>query len=88
MGIHHPTRASSDRSCPRTSPGSRSRRSLRRRASPSWYFPAVTLIFHRARSGAYATEVPAIGPLGLEYLDPIGDPRNGRVLSATRVMTT
>jgi hypothetical protein len=29
-----------------------------------------------AVSGAYVTQVTAIGPLGLEYLDPIDDPRN------------
>ena len=31
--------------------------------------------FHWARSGEYVTQVSAIGPLGLEYLDPKDDPR-------------
>jgi quercetin dioxygenase-like cupin family protein len=31
--------------------------------------------FHWARSGEYVTQVSAIGPLGLEYLDPLDDPR-------------
>lgn len=33
--------------------------------------------FHWARSGEYVTQVTAIGPLGLEYIDPASDPRNG-----------
>jgi hypothetical protein len=32
--------------------------------------------FHWAKSGAYVTQVSAIGPLGLDYLDPVDDPRN------------
>ena len=32
--------------------------------------------FHWARSGEYVTQVTAIGPLGLDYVDPAGDPRN------------
>lgn len=31
--------------------------------------------FHWAKSGEYITQVTAIGPLGLEYLDPVDDPR-------------
>ena len=31
--------------------------------------------FHWAKSGEYVTQVTAIGPLGLEYLDPDDDPR-------------
>jgi quercetin dioxygenase-like cupin family protein len=31
--------------------------------------------FHRAKSGEYITQVTAIGPLGLDYLDPANDPR-------------
>jgi hypothetical protein len=31
--------------------------------------------FHCARSGEYVTQVTAIGPLGLDYLDPNDDPR-------------
>ena len=38
--------------------------------------PSGTPHFHWAKSGAYVTQVSAIGPLGLEYLDPIDDPRN------------
>ncbi|MDF2810392.1 MAG: hypothetical protein K0S56_1423, partial [Microvirga sp.] len=32
--------------------------------------------FHWAKSGEYVTQVSAIGPLGLEYLDAHDDPRN------------
>jgi quercetin dioxygenase-like cupin family protein len=32
--------------------------------------------FHWAKSGEYVTQVTAIGPLGLAYLDPVDDPRN------------
>ncbi len=32
--------------------------------------------YHWARSGEYITQVTAIGPLGLEYVDPAEDPRN------------
>jgi len=32
--------------------------------------------FHWARSGEYVTQVSAIGPLGLAYIDPADDPRN------------
>jgi quercetin dioxygenase-like cupin family protein len=32
--------------------------------------------FHWAKSGEYVTQVTAIGPLGLEYLNPKDDPRN------------
>jgi len=31
--------------------------------------------FHWAKSGGYITQVTAIGPLGLEYLDLADDPR-------------
>lgn len=31
--------------------------------------------FHWARSGEYVTQVSAIGPLGLDYVDPGDDPR-------------
>jgi quercetin dioxygenase-like cupin family protein len=33
--------------------------------------------FHWAKSGEYVTQVTAIGPLGLEYMDPTDDPRGG-----------
>ena len=39
--------------------------------------PGGTPHFHWAKSGEYVTQVSAIGPLGLEYLDPADDPRNG-----------
>lgn len=39
--------------------------------------PGNTSHFHWARSGEYVTQVTAIGPLGLEYVDPKDDPRNG-----------
>src|SRR5262249_52329512 len=37
--------------------------------------PANTSHFLWAKSGEYATQVSAIGPLVLEYLDPADDPR-------------
>ena len=37
--------------------------------------PANTSHFHWARFGEYVTQVTAIGPLGLEYLDLGNDPR-------------
>jgi quercetin dioxygenase-like cupin family protein len=37
--------------------------------------PGNTPHFHRAKSGEYITQVYAIGPLGLEYLDKQFDPR-------------
>src|SRR3984893_18624661 len=37
--------------------------------------PGETWHFHWAKSGEYVTQVTAIGPLGLEYLDPGDDPR-------------
>jgi quercetin dioxygenase-like cupin family protein len=39
--------------------------------------PGDTSHFHWARSGGYVTQVSAIGPLGLDYLNPKDDPRNG-----------
>jgi quercetin dioxygenase-like cupin family protein len=39
--------------------------------------PGGTAHFHWARSGEYVSQVNAIGPLGLEYLNPDDDPRNG-----------
>ena len=38
--------------------------------------PGGTPHFHWARSGEYVTQVSAIGPLGLEYLDAADDPRS------------
>src|ERR1700722_12791920 len=38
--------------------------------------PGDTAHFHWARSSEYVTQVTAIGPLGLEYLDAKDDPRN------------
>jgi quercetin dioxygenase-like cupin family protein len=37
--------------------------------------PGDTPHFHWAKSGEYVTQVTAIGPLGLEYIDPKDDPR-------------
>jgi quercetin dioxygenase-like cupin family protein len=37
--------------------------------------PGDTHHFHWAKSGEYVTQVTAVGPLGLEYLDPGDDPR-------------
>jgi len=38
--------------------------------------PGNTSHFHWAKSGEYVTQVTAMGPLGLEYLDSGDDPRN------------
>jgi uncharacterized RmlC-like cupin family protein len=38
--------------------------------------PGGTPHFHWARSGEYVTQVTAIGPISLEYLNPDDDPRN------------
>jgi len=37
--------------------------------------PGNTPHFHWAKSGEYITQVTAIGPLGLEYINPKDDPR-------------
>ena len=37
--------------------------------------PGETSHFHWAKSGEYVTQVNAIGPLGLEYVDDDDDPR-------------
>ena len=37
--------------------------------------PGDTPHFHWAKSGEYITQVMAIGPLGLDYMDPDDDPR-------------
>jgi len=37
--------------------------------------PGNTSHFHWAKAGEYVTQVTAIGPLGIEYLDPGDDPR-------------
>ena len=39
--------------------------------------------FHWAKSGEYVTQVSAIGPLGLAYVDPKNDPRNTAQPSST-----
>ena len=41
--------------------------------------PGDTPHFHWAKSGEYVTQVTAIGPLGLEYLDAADDPRKASV---------
>ena len=38
--------------------------------------PGGTHHFHWAKSGEYVTQVTAIGPLGLDYINPSDDPRN------------
>ena len=38
--------------------------------------PGGTRHFHWAKSGTYVTQVSAVGPLGLEYIDPTDDPRS------------
>jgi hypothetical protein len=37
--------------------------------------PGNTWHFHWAKSGEYVTQVTAIGPLGMEYMNPKDDPR-------------
>ena len=32
--------------------------------------------FHWAKSGEYITQITALGPLGMFYVDPVNDPRN------------
>lgn len=38
--------------------------------------PSGQAHFHWAKSGEYITQVSAIGPLGLAYIDPANDPRS------------
>jgi hypothetical protein len=38
--------------------------------------PGNTSHFHWAKAGDYTTQVTAIGPLGLEYINSEGDPLN------------
>jgi quercetin dioxygenase-like cupin family protein len=38
--------------------------------------PGDTPHFHWAKSGEYVTQVTALGPISLHYLDPREDPRN------------
>jgi quercetin dioxygenase-like cupin family protein len=38
--------------------------------------PGGTAHFHWARSGEYVTQVTAIGPISLEYVDPDDDPEH------------
>ena len=40
--------------------------------------PGNTPHFHWAKSSEYIAQVSAIGPLGLHYVNPKDDPRNGR----------
>jgi hypothetical protein len=40
--------------------------------------PGRTPHFHWAQSGEYVSQVSAIGPLGLEYVNPTDDPRTQR----------
>ena len=40
--------------------------------------PGNTSHFHWAKSGEYVSQVTAIGPLGLEYINSNDDPRNAR----------
>jgi len=40
--------------------------------------PGNTSHFHWARSGEYITQVSAMGPLGMEYLNAKDDPRNNK----------
>jgi quercetin dioxygenase-like cupin family protein len=38
--------------------------------------PGNTSHFHWAKAGEYVTQVSAIGPLGISYVNPADDPRN------------
>jgi hypothetical protein len=38
--------------------------------------PGGTPHFHWAKSGGYVTQVTAIGPISLDYVNPADDPRN------------
>jgi hypothetical protein len=38
--------------------------------------PSGTRHFHWAKSGEYVTQVTAVGPISLEYVDPSDDPQN------------
>jgi quercetin dioxygenase-like cupin family protein len=44
--------------------------------------PGGTPHFHCAKSGEYVTQVTAIGPISLEYVDPEHDPRKDRATSS------
>jgi quercetin dioxygenase-like cupin family protein len=46
--------------------------------------PGNTYHYHWAKSGEYVTQVTANGPLGLEYLNSIDDPRNSSVAPQAR----
>ncbi len=50
--------------------------------------PGGTPHFHWAKSGTYVTQVSAVGPLGLEYIDPIDDPRNQCARSGLSMATS
>jgi hypothetical protein len=39
--------------------------------------PGGTAHFHWAKSGEYVTQVTALGPISLDYVNPGDDPRNG-----------
>jgi hypothetical protein len=41
--------------------------------------PGGTRHFHWAKSGDYVTQVTAIGPISLEYVDPHDDPRTNEL---------
>jgi quercetin dioxygenase-like cupin family protein len=41
--------------------------------------PGKTPHFHWAKSGEYVTQITAVGPLGMEYIDANDDPRTGRL---------
>lgn len=43
--------------------------------------PGNTSHFHWAKSGEYITQVTAIGPLGMEYVNSRDDPRNDKSVS-------
>lgn len=38
--------------------------------------PGNTSHFHWAKSGEYVSQITAIGPLGMDYVNPADDPRN------------
>ena len=47
--------------------------------------PGNTSHFHWAKSGDYITQVTAIGPLGIEYVDSNDDPRTKRLANRSKI---
>ncbi len=72
-------KASSGRYWPRISTGREQFEEEKLQAYPPGavvVLPGGTRHFHWAKSGEYVTQVTAVGPISLEYVDPSDDPRN------------